>query len=722
MPPKVVDIQSRQRPTQHNIETLAPLVERLPKDWRFCVCNGNKVPQGSEWQNHPFTHETLVEAQNSGVFTTLWLTPSDGREPFNVPLSWCKSIGVICGPQSGGLLMLDHDGKSCDHLIEKLSGVSLTEALPKSPVVTSGISGRYQIAYRVPEHFWDAIATRQIATGVNAPNGKAELLEFRWEGAQSIVLGEHPETGSYRWVYHPQDIPVAEVPLWVIEQMLEDDGRSAEHVQSSTKGKPIKRDAPPVPLSECCGKTTRLALSGSFSAGRNKMGIVIAQDLIATEQYLQTIGYPYEGDAASIFYKWCTEVGLDTDQPKGQPDRLWNSANKRNPTPTRDSESIQKTLKWWEWQNRPIDQRSPTERAKTLNPDDESTSATDSDIERLKSDLKNYQQEDNPFKKVLLENNLSKVYQLRSNRLTEVLSYLSPPEDPEFKLLDTICPDLFTQIEARSMSSVLPGVLTGFTDLDKMLQGLQGGDLIVVAARPAMGKTALVLSIAKNVAEFYEKHVLFFSLEMAERQLAYRLLAMEFDVSAQNLRSGNVSDAEWTRVSAAIGTLTGIKLAINDSSLITIEQIESGAQKMLKEHGSIGLIVIDYLQLLSFDDAENRSIGLSKVTRKLKILARELEVPVIALSQLSRSVEQRQDKRPIMSDLRDSGGIEQDADQVIMLYRDEYYNKESMEKNICEVIVSKNRNGPVGTVKLLFEPSFTRFSDKSSSRNSRIVM
>jgi replicative DNA helicase len=726
MQPKVVDIQSRQKPAKHSIETLTPLVDLLPKEWRFCVCNGNKVPQGAEWQNSPFDHARLLESQNRGVFSDLWLEPSDGGEPFNVPLKWCKAIGVMCGAPSGGLLMLDHDGKSCDRLIEKLSGLPLSEALPKSAVVTSGLAGRYQIAYQVPEHFWNAVSTKRVATGSHGLDGKAEQLEFRWTGAQSIVLGEHPETGSYRWVYHPNDIPVAEAPIWMIEQMLEsgdiqipDSPKS--HAKPKIGGNP---NCPPIPLVECCRKVVRMALAGSFGAGRNSMGYEIAAELIATAQYLTTIGVYFEGDPASLFDNWCSEVGLDSDTPKGQPTRIWNSALKRNPTPTRPASDIEKTLKWWEWKHRETaasNAPSPsTARPGSLGGDAEETPLTD--VEQLKAALNAYTEEQDPFKKILIENNLSKNYQLRSQRLDGAIEHLNPTVMPEFKLLDSVCADMFAQIEARSMSSVLPGVKTGFTDIDEMLQGLQGGDLIVVAARPSMGKTALVLSIAKNVSEYYEKPVLFYSLEMAERQLAYRLLAAECNVSSQNLRSGNISDEEWIRVSDALGRLTGIKLAINDSSLISIEQIDASARKMKEEHGSIGLIAIDYLQLLSFDESENRTIGISKVTRKLKILARELEVPVIALSQLSRSVEQRQDKRPIMSDLRDSGGIEQDADQVIMLYRDEYYNKNSIERGTCEVIVSKNRNGPVGTVRLLFEPSFTRFSDNLSSRNNQIVV
>lgn len=712
--PKVIDINSRsQKKQDYHLGTLTPLVKQLPETWRFCACNGSKQPQGAEWQKHPLTIDSFVTAQSRGVFNDLWLYPSDGRDPFNVPIGWCKSIGLICGPASGGILMLDHDGRSCDRLIEKLSGASIAEALPKSPLVTSGLPGRYQIAYSVPEHFWDAISTKQLSTGVMGANGKPEMLEFRWHGAQSIVLGEHPDTGSYRWVHHPNDVAIAEAPLWVIEQMLE--GENHQVTPEAKKAAPWVQlgafNAPPIPLIECVAKVTRMALEGSFASGRNQMGYAIATDLIGVEQYLSSNGIQYEGTASGLFTQWCSDVNLDSDTPKGQPARIWKSAEKGSPTPSRPVDSIQKTLKWWQWKHQPTQQAqsfstdNPVALGQTGNPQEIS------DVERLRLDLQLYDQETDPLKRILLENNLGKNYSLRGSRLADALKHINPNQEAEFSSIEEIIPDLFAQIEARSMSTDLPGYRTLFDDLDAMIQGFQPGDLIIVAARPSMGKTALMLQIAKNLSQFHEMSVLFFSLEMSKKQLMFRLLSSECEIPAQNLIAGRVSDPEWLKVSQAIGRINGIKLNINDSASLTVEMIEDSAKKMAKDKNSIGMIVIDYLQLLATDGDENRTIGLSKITRRLKVIARDLSVPVVALSQLSRSVEQRQDKRPVMSDLRDSGGIEQDADQVMMLYRDEYYNPNSMDRGLCEIIVRKNRNGPLGTVKLLFEPQYVKFKN-----------
>lgn len=712
--------------TAYNLQSLIPEVDRLPKDWRFCVCNGMKVPQGEEWTEHPFTTDKLLKAQDAGVFEDLWLTPSNGSSPFNVPIHWCKAIGLICGEPSGGILMLDHDGRSCDGLIERISGLTIKEALPKSPLVTSGLPGRYQVVYRVPEMFWGVISTKQIPTGAHGADGKPELLEFRWTGAQSIVLGEHPTTGSYKWLHHPEDVPIADAPIWAIEQMLESNDAEIQQQSFKPSGpKPLKYDAndvPPIPLIECVAKVTRMALEGNFNAGRNQLGIVIAQDLMAVAQYLDSVGCPYDGDPSALFFDWCNQVGLDSDTPKGQPMRIWNSATKRNPTPSRPIESIQKTLKWWEWKHKPKSQQqrhfagSASAPASAEQPMDIANPQDASEVDRLCLDLSLYAQEENYFKRLLLENNLAKSYQLRGPRLDQALKELLPQQEPEFKSIYELIPDLYAQIEARSISSELPGYLTGFGKLDESIQGLQPGDFIVVAARPSMGKTAFLLSVAKNLCEYHEKPVLFFSLEMSRIQLMFRLLASECEIPAQSLAAGAISDHQWEIVSNVIGKIHGLSLHINDSALLTIDLIESASRKMLDQHGSLGMVAVDYLQLLSTDDAENRTIGLSKITRRLKMLARELKTPIVALSQLSRSVEARQDKRPIMSDLRESGAIEQDADLIMMLYRDEYYRPNTIDKGICEVIINKNRNGPTGTVKLLFESQYTKFRNISSTR------
>ncbi|WP_421382412.1 replicative DNA helicase [Bacillus salacetis] len=254
------------------------------------------------------------------------------------------------------------------------------------------------------------------------------------------------------------------------------------------------------------------------------------------------------------------------------------------------------------------------------------------------------------------------------------------------------------------------GIPTGFADLDEMTAGFQRNDLIIVAARPSVGKTAFALNIAQNVATKTDENVAIFSLEMGAEQLVMRMLCAEGNINAQNLRTGSLTDEDWRKLTMAMGSLSNAGIYIDDTPGIKIGEIRSKCRRLKQENG-LGMILIDYLQLIQGNgrSGENRQQEVSEISRSLKGLARELEVPVIALSQLSRGVEQRQDKRPMMSDIRESGSIEQDADIVAFLYRDDYYDKESENKNIIEIIIAKQRNGPVGTVSLAFVKEYNKF-------------
>lgn len=255
----------------------------------------------------------------------------------------------------------------------------------------------------------------------------------------------------------------------------------------------------------------------------------------------------------------------------------------------------------------------------------------------------------------------------------------------------------------------LTGLPTGFRDLDRMTSGLQPSDLILVAARPSMGKTAFTLNIAQNVSVRQHKTVAFFSLEMSQEQLVQRLLCQIAHIDSQKLRTGQLnSDEEWTRLTDACDKLYESPIYIDDTPGISVAEMRSKARRLKSEHG-LDLIIVDYLQLMQGRNAESRQQEISEISRSLKALARELKVPLIALSQLSRSVESRQDKRPMLSDLRESGALEQDADIVSFLYREDYYDKETENQHITEVILAKHRNGPVGSVKLYFKNEFTLF-------------
>lgn len=285
-----------------------------------------------------------------------------------------------------------------------------------------------------------------------------------------------------------------------------------------------------------------------------------------------------------------------------------------------------------------------------------------------------------------------------------------------FQSMDKLVVDLLDRVNELHDNGAedVTGVRTGFIDLDRQTAGLQKGDLVVLAARPSMGKTAFAINIAENVAVKEELPVLVFSMEMGAAQLALRVVGSQGRIDQTHLRTGRLTDDEWGRLAEAVDRLKQARIYIDETPGLTAAELRARARRMARQFGTVGLIVIDYLQLMSGSASgdENRATELGEISRGLKALAKELQCPVIALSQLNRSVEQRNDKRPMMSDLRESGAIEQDADIIMFIYRDDYYNKEqSKEPGITEIIIAKQRNGPVGTIKLTFLKPFTRFEN-----------
>ena len=281
----------------------------------------------------------------------------------------------------------------------------------------------------------------------------------------------------------------------------------------------------------------------------------------------------------------------------------------------------------------------------------------------------------------------------------------------DFRHIKDVLVETYDNIELlHTRKGDITGIPTGFRDLDKMTAGFQRNDLIILAARPSVGKTAFALNVAQNVATKTDENVAIFSLEMGAEQLVMRMLCAEGNIDAQVLRTGALEAEDWRKLTMAMGSLSNAGIFIDDSSGIRVNEIRSKCRRLQQEHG-LGMIIIDYLQLISGSGraGENRQQEVSEISRSLKGLARELKVPVIALSQLSRGVEQRQDKRPMMSDLRESGSIEQDADIVSFLYREDYYDKETENQNIIEIIIAKQRNGPTGTVSLAFAKEYNKF-------------
>ena len=282
-------------------------------------------------------------------------------------------------------------------------------------------------------------------------------------------------------------------------------------------------------------------------------------------------------------------------------------------------------------------------------------------------------------------------------------------------------PPLLTQVVerietlyARDNSSDVTGIATGFTDLDRMTSGLQPGDLVIVAGRPSMGKTAFSINIAENVALDSKLPVAIFSMEMGATQLAMRMLGSVGKLNQHDLRTGRLQDDDWGHLTHALGRLNDAPIHIDESAALSALEVRARARRLHRQNGGLGLIVVDYIQLMSSNAgkaSENRATEISEISRSLKSLAKELHVPVVALSQLNRSLEQRPNKRPVMSDLRESGAIEQDADLILFIYRDEVYNSDSADKGKAEIIIGKQRNGPIGKGELAFRGEYTRFDN-----------
>ena len=303
---------------------------------------------------------------------------------------------------------------------------------------------------------------------------------------------------------------------------------------------------------------------------------------------------------------------------------------------------------------------------------------------------------------VILEDTEKKVFELVQKRNTG-----------DYVPIRQVVMNAMDKIEKASKNKGnVTGVATGFIDLDYRTAGMQPSDLLLVAARPSMGKTAFVLNIAQHVAFKLNQTVAIFSLEMSKEQLVNRLFSLESRVDSQHLRTGNLSDADWEKLVESAGVIGKSNLIIDDTPGISISELRSKCRKYKLDH-DLKMIIIDYLQLMSGSGrgSDSRQQETSDISRSLKALARELNVPVIALSQLSRAVEQRPDHRPMLSDLRESGAIEQDADVVMFIYRDDYYNKDTDRKGIAEIIIAKQRNGPIGTVELVWLPDYTKFAN-----------
>ncbi|NEZ61515.1 hypothetical protein D0962_01780 [Leptolyngbyaceae cyanobacterium CCMR0082] len=346
------------------IATIIKEVQRLPKEWALIPVGGKKAPLYSGWQQSGFKAGDFEKAATSNVFEGA-ICKADKPDAFTLPSKWVRAAGVLCGEPSGGLLFLDHDGLTADAKILELSGCeTIKQALPRTPVVKSGRLNRYQAIYKIGKDFWPGIETKKFGTKFETKvdeNGEekqvpVEMLELRWTGAQSVVVGTHPETDGYYWHYHPEETPIADAPMWIIEAMLTD-GNSTDTPQNwpdFDKSFSLPCDQRP-PLLVACSKKTRDAIeSHKYSEGRNDTGAAIARDLLGTAKYLDSVGQQYDGDPRAIFFGWCDDVGLTQDQPKGQPKTIWKSAEKNRPSPSLNPDMIEGCIKAWAWKNKPV--------------------------------------------------------------------------------------------------------------------------------------------------------------------------------------------------------------------------------------------------------------------------------------------------------------------------------------------------------------------------------
>lgn len=288
-----------------------------------------------------------------------------------------------------------------------------------------------------------------------------------------------------------------------------------------------------------------------------------------------------------------------------------------------------------------------------------------------------------------------------------------------FQVLKDVLVSVVDRIETlynRDDPSNVTGIATGYTDLDEKTSGLQPGDLVIVAGRPSMGKTALAINMGEHVALELKLPVVIFSMEMGASQLAMRMIGSVGKLDQHKLRTGRLGPGDWERLSSALGRLSDAQILIDETPSLNAIEVRSRTRRLQKQYGQLGLVIVDYLQLMQAQTAgENRATEISEISRSMKSLAKELKVPVVALSQLNRSLEQRPNKRPVMSDLRESGAIEQDADVILFIYRDEVYNPDTQDKGTAEIIIAKQRNGPIGTVRLTFLGEHTRFENHASA-------
>jgi replicative DNA helicase len=476
-----------------------------------------------------------------------------------------------------------------------------------------------------------------------------------------------------------------------------------------------------VPLESCLSKRNRdLLARGESEGSRSDAAFRLASDLKGVAGWLQGQGQRYSGDPYDLFIGFCQRCPSGGGWNQAEWEQVWKSANSKDRSSVLSPEYLENCIRGWAWKNCPgRDVLQVEGKVKGIPAPKGSIPLVEapedaSDEQKLITDIANYLKVADmgtKFQLIPLRNAIARKHEISKAEVDDLARELERGEGGQLAPTSDILIETFAEIEARAEGMVLPGVPSGFYDLDAMTQGFQRSDLIIAAGRPSMGKTAYVVNVARNIAAIQKLPVAIFSLEMSKVQLVYRLLSAEMQIESSRLRTGRIAINEWEPLGHSIAQLSAMPLFIDDTPSIGLAELRTKCRRLKADQGGVlGAVIIDYLQLMGGGSGrENREQELSRLTRGLKGLARELDCPIIALSQLNRAVETRANKRPMMSDLRESGGIEQDADVIMMLYREEYYNPDTPDRGLAEINITKHRNGPVGTVKLLFEPEFTRF-------------
>ncbi|MEM9213952.1 MAG: replicative DNA helicase [Cyanobacteria bacterium P01_F01_bin.150] len=470
-----------------------------------------------------------------------------------------------------------------------------------------------------------------------------------------------------------------------------------------------------VPLDVCISRTNRDLLVQGARDNRNDNGASLARDLIGTSNYLLGIGQRYDGDPYSLFIEYCRKCSSD-DWAQREWDSIWKSAQGSRPGPSLKPELIESCVKGWQWRRLKL---MGTEIVKSLpkvtgsvDLDEAPEGATDE--QRLRVAITNYNKvcdAGNLFQSIPLKNQIARDWSLSKSEVEALARRLSREESEGLSPVGDVITNVFQEMEERSISGATSGVKVGYRELDFMTQGYQNSSLIITAARPSVGKTSFVINQARNIAVDQGLPVIVFSIEMSKEQLVYRLLSSEAEIVNTTLKSGRLSDMESNRLYSAVDRLMDAPIYFEDTGEIRVDEIRQRLRTFTSQTGQkIGMVVIDYLQIMGGIDGDVVN-DLARITRQLKTIARDFNCPINVLSQLSRGVEGRNDKRPVSADLRSSGAIEQDADLIMMIYRDEMHNKESLDKGVAEVIITKHRNGPLGTVRLSFDGQYTKFKD-----------